>query len=395
MKHKVALVTYGFTGSTFPLAKALLNRGCQVDIYLLNYNKIEELEAFDCEYEPHRYGVEEIPQKEWYNMYLYLDTIETVRLFSLKFPRPFLTVPVLRSIVSCYTTIFDAKVARFMNRQCYDVVNFIGAYFSQNYLSIIKRLNCKVVFSLHEVCNHSAPDYLHPTALLNYLIKTQKDLIVYSDNSYRCLLNYSGLNVSKVKRLNFGLFNSYTTLHPSHKFSLPMDYILYFGNILPYKGLSILYEAFKKIENPDVKLVVAGKGDDPCLHDLKNDKRCIVINKRICNQEVCELIKGCLFVVCPYISMSQSGLPQTVYTFNKPIIASDLDGFKEVISHDENGMLFKTGDAEALSHCMKTLLNNTAMYQKMAQKVSEFETTHRTFSWDYIAQEFESCFLRQ
>lgn len=395
MRHKIALVTYGFTGSTFPLAKALMKRGCKVDIYILNYIGFDDLEAFDCKYVAKNYGIVEIPNSKWHSMYEYLteDLEGIVRLYSMKMPRPFLTVPVLRNIISIYTTIYDVKVARFINSQEYDVINFIGAYFSHNYLPIIKRLTSKVVFSLHEVCNHNAPDFESPSPLLKYLFNNNVEIVVYSDNSLNHILNYKSVNRDKIKRLNFGLFDSYKTFPTTHNLQLPEEYILFYGSILPYKGLGILYEAYKSKKDILPKLVVAGKGHDLCLDEMNEDDRCVVINRRLSNQEICELINRSKFVVCPYISMSQSGIPQTVYSFAKPIIASDLDGFKEVVDNNCNGLLFANGDVAALAQCLVRMATDLDLYKSFTEELSAFESRYPDYAWGNIADKFISYYI--
>lgn len=394
MSDKIALITFGFTGSLFPLARTLQKKGYEIDIYILNYIGFDDLEAFDCKYASKRFGVEEVPTQYWKSMSEYFVNSEKVHLFSIRMPRPYVKVPILRNIIEIVSLRYSSQISDYINHKKYRVINFIGAYFSQNYLTIIKKLNSRVVFSLHEVCNHSKPNYSKPTKLLKYLLENKIDIIVYSDNSLKHIRNYKNICFNKIERINFGLFETYSTIPQTNTLTLPENFILFYGSILPYKGLSILYQAFSSLSNKNIYLVVAGKGYDDCLKNIQNDNRCILINRRLSNSELCELIRKCRFVVCPYLTMSQSGIPQTVYPFHKPIIASDLDGFREIINSGKNGLLFKKCNVSELANCMTALVENEDLYNNLVKSVQTFEHDYREYSWDYISEKFIDCYLR-
>ena len=85
--------------------------------------------------------------------------------------------------------------------------------------------------------------------------------------------------------------------------------------------------------------------------------------------------------------MSQSGIPQTAYVFNKPIIASNLDGFREVISNKVNGLLFEVNSIEQLSTAMEDSLNPD-IYTKLVNGVSDFQNQYPAYSWSCIAEQY-------
>ena len=304
MKKRIALITKGFTGSTFPLAKQFLEMGYAVDIYLFYYISFSELEAFNCSYQSSKYGVEEIAVNNWIEMFSYFGESDSVRLFSLKMPRPYERIPIVRNVIGWYSDYYATKSSSFINEQNYEIVNIIGGYYSCEYLPFLKKLNCKIVVSLHEVCNHFHPDFSKPSPLLKYLFKSSIDIIIYSDNSLCDIFNYKDIKREKIHRLNFGLFETYKTISVKNTLFLPEKYFLFFGSMLPYKGLPILNEAMKLLADYRFccKLVVAGKGNDPCLEDLSNNPNVLLINKRLSNAELCEVISQSSFVICPYIT---------------------------------------------------------------------------------------------
>ena len=104
-------------------------------------------------------------------------------------------------------------------------------------------------------------------------------------------------------------------------------YILFFGSVDKYKGVDLLISAFCSLENnSDVKLVIAGKGQD---YDTYGNKNIIRINRFIEDEEVGDLFRRALFVVYPYISATMSGVLSIAYYFRKRVLLSDVQFFKD------------------------------------------------------------------
>jgi glycosyltransferase involved in cell wall biosynthesis len=65
--------------------------------------------------------------------------------------------------------------------------------------------------------------------------------------------------------------------------------------------------------------------------------------------------------------------------FNLPIVISDLAGCgKDLVKHGENGFIFKTGNIEELAACLKKLVENAQLREKMGKR--SFETIKE---WNY------------
>lgn len=164
---------------------------------------------------------------------------------------------------------------------------------------------------------------------------------------------------------------------PEELKGLKKPYILFFGRIEEYKGLSLLYEAF--ITSSELSknycLVIAGKGTNATISDGQ-DEGVVFINRYIKDTEVAYLYKNARTVVYPYISATQSGVLTLAFYFGTPIIASDVSFFKELIHHYSNGVLFCCGDKEDLKKKLLELLNNDV--SKMICTEKEYYKSHYT-----------------
>lgn len=386
---RFAFITRGFTGSILPLMKQMITDGHQVDLYFLcNRKNLDDLEALDCNYMASVIGLRNVPPIYWDATYHFCGATK-VRLFCIRLLRPFESVPVLRKAIRLINTCISFKAADFINKQFYDMVNIVGGYYSSEYLPFIERLALKPIISLHEVCNHFNPDFSNPSPLLKSVFDKKLQVILYSDNSYQTILNYMGVDKTCLHRINFGLFSSYIVVKKDDELQLPEQYILFFGTLKKYKGLGVLYNAIEEYDvlPASVKCVVAGAGSDESFEKMKLDDRFVCIQKRLSDGELVRLIEDSLFVVCPYLSVSQSGIPQTVFVFKKPIVASKLGGFTEILN-DANSFLFETGNAFELAESIKHLLSDKRKRQSIVEGIENFEEPSNPFSWSYIAKQY-------
>ena len=126
--------------------------------------------------------------------------------------------------------------------------------------------------------------------------------------------------------------------------------ILFFGRILPYKGLNTLVKATVQLEGR-FKTVIAGKGDlDP------ESKRIIdehpdwfdVRGRYVPDSEIAVLLQSASICALPYTHVTQSSVPMIAAAFEVPVVASRLGGFIEDVSQ-ENGCLIPPNDPGAFA----------------------------------------------
>lgn len=177
-------------------------------------------------------------------------------------------------------------------------------------------------------------------------IKKSKHLITNSESQYRDLLNtYPNKRCFKTpfpSLITHSILKGNIT--PPEIIGIE-KYILFFGRIEEYKGLSVLLEAFKNLKtDTDIKLVIAGSGQIP---KYEVDDRIVIINRYIADQEIATLYSKSMCVVYPYLSATQSGVLAIATYFRIPVIASDVSFFKEVLGNKYTG-LFQTGNSKDL-----------------------------------------------
>lgn len=135
------------------------------------------------------------------------------------------------------------------------------------------------------------------------------------------------------------------------------DLLLFFGFVRAYKGLPVLLRALPRIlaRRPRARLVVAGEfyEDEQTYRDLIAslglEDTVLVRAEYIPEEEVGLYFSAANLVVQPYESATQSGVVQTAYHFERPVVVTDVGGLAEVVTDSVSGYVVPPGDPEALA----------------------------------------------
>lgn len=386
---KIAFIDTCFTGSTLPLIHRLTGSGIQVDLYEMASDHIIKEEAFTFEEIPCRRGIGDVPAKYYSHMAEYLAP-DMFRFRYISMLRPFASVPILRSAVRIYRTACLRRLARRLNEERYDLVNFISQYWDEDYVPLIENIACPKLVSIHEVCNHYDPDFSHTPYLLQTVFAKKIPVIVFSDKSREDILRYKDISPDTVHTMRFGRFESYKYMYRDRPLDIGSDYFLFFGYMKPYKGADIFAKAIEIIlgQRDDIRFVIAGKGHDDHVTRVAAHPNVSFINQFIENDDLVYLLQHSYAVVCPYRTASQSGIPQTTFVFNKPIIASSLGSFKEIIGDDLFGLLTEPESPEALATAIIRLWEDRSLYMRLTDNIANFEDISQEYSWRNITQQY-------
>lgn len=144
-------------------------------------------------------------------------------------------------------------------------------------------------------------------------------------------------------------------------------YICYTGSLYKWKGIDVLIAAMGFL--PEETLLVAGGGRR--LSELKDmtermGLKNIIFTGEVRHRSVPEILAHAKMAVLPNINSGSSAFSSPLklfeyMAFGLPIVASDIQAFREVLVHRENAMLVHPNDPEALASGIKSLLQNTAM----------------------------------
>ncbi|MEM7037177.1 MAG: glycosyltransferase family 4 protein, partial [Bacteroidota bacterium] len=159
------------------------------------------------------------------------------------------------------------------------------------------------------------------------------------------------------------------------------------GSIQPWHGIQNMIRAFAGLQHeaPDAVLMIVGSGeggiDIPKDVDRAKVEKGMVLTGYIPHEEVFAHIAAmdiCLLPntkwYCSPIKIFEYGIMQ------KPIIASDEAAVRDVMTHEEDGLLIASNEVKALHGALLSLLRNSEKAQQLADsfyaKVQERHTWH-------------------
>lgn len=131
--------------------------------------------------------------------------------------------------------------------------------------------------------------------------------------------------------------------------------LLFFGRILPYKGLPLLLDAHRllRAQGIDCALSIVGDGS---TDDLRlNAPGVTLINRWIAEPEIPGILAEADILVAPYLEASQSGVIAAALAAGLPVVATPVGGLVEQVSSGETGMIASAVTAESLAEAIRAL----------------------------------------
>jgi glycosyltransferase involved in cell wall biosynthesis len=173
--------------------------------------------------------------------------------------------------------------------------------------------------------------------------------------------------------------------------------ILFFGRIWAYKGLHYLLEALPLVAQhiPDVKLIVAGRGEDldQYFPEEPDSSQVELLNEFIPTEAVAGLFQRSAATILPYTEASQSGVAALSYGLGTPVIASNLGGLREIVRHEQDGLLVQPGDVPALAEAIVKLLSSPDLQQRM--QIAALERCQSDLNWSKIAAQTLDVYYKE
>ncbi|NNF02274.1 MAG: glycosyltransferase family 4 protein [Bacteroidia bacterium] len=261
-----------------------------------------------------------------------------------------------------------------------------------------KLLGLKTIVIVHDIVSMANNDIQAMKELI--LIKFSDHLVVHNQFSKQQLQEViSGKRKDEISVVHHGAFKQLTDDSITREIareklglSSKAQYILFFGKIKSTKGLDVLLNAMPKVNN-DINLIIAGNPwkDDFEKYQSIIDKfelqhRVILNISYISDQDREYYFKACDALILPYKEIFQSGVMLMALSYSLPIVASDLESNKEIIRHEENGMLFRSEDSEDLAGQVNNLFADTKLLENV--KGNCLKTIEEDYNWDKIAKQY-------
>ena len=259
-------------------------------------------------------------------------------------------------------------------------------------LLLLRQKDSKLLFLCHNVVEHEE----HPIKrMLSKLILRRGDaFIVHSKAEKERLEELLGTSicVSVSPHPSYDIFDkqNYDQRSARDELAIAQDVsvALFFGFIRPYKGLEVLLNSWKELDDPTMKLLIVGESwnQDESVADkiakLGLEKTVTCVEDYVPNEAVELYFKASDFLVLPYLSGTGSGIAQIAYGMDKPIVGTDIGAFEDVIVNDKTGLLVPPGDTKALRDAL-TKMKDKTLRAEMTAYISEYK---KRYEWSEMVK---------
>ncbi len=195
--------------------------------------------------------------------------------------------------------------------------------------------------------------------------------------------------------------NGVNRVHPAEadeirkKWELEKDsYVLFFGRIVPEKGLDYLISAWKKIKT-DKKLVIAGGSSDTqsFLAELKlqarEDSRILFTDFQ--EGRILEELYSNAYLYC--LPSDLEGMPISLLeamSYGNCCVVSDISGMTEAV--ENRAAVFKQADVEDLRRVLQELLDHPERVNEFRNGIAEYVCSR--YNWDDVVDRTLELYMR-
>jgi glycosyltransferase involved in cell wall biosynthesis len=158
--------------------------------------------------------------------------------------------------------------------------------------------------------------------------------------------------------------------------------VLCFGVVRPYKGVDVLVDAFRSVEGAE--LWVVGRPLGVSLDALEAPSSVRFVPRYVSDAELPAYFGRADLLVLPHRTVDVSGVLFAGLAFGKPMVLSDVGGFRELVEERGAGRLVPPGEPGALAEAIGELLADPAERERLAERARA--AAAGPYSWDTIAE---------
>jgi len=215
--------------------------------------------------------------------------------------------------------------------------------------------------------------------VINYLrkiiFKKCHNFFLFSENLVPQFVKSYHLEKDRVFISRLGVYSHLSVLYGMGSMTKTIDstlHLLFFGKILPYKGLRFLLTAYKTLRDNgvDVDLTIAGRGNiERDIIELSESNGIFINNGFIEEPLLADYIKSSDLVICPYVDATQSGVVMSSFAFCTPVIVTNVGGLSEMVEDRVTGRIVEPSNAKALTNAIMDVVSRPLLIQEWKRNI--------------------------
>lgn len=253
---------------------------------------------------------------------------------------------------------------------------------------MLVHLPYKKVMTVHDPLSHSNVVDVQEEIDRKYSFSKADHFVLLSDVLSNGFCQKYNISRDRLSFAKLGEF-SYLPYIKSSSYYYSKPYVLFFGMISSYKGLEFLCQAMVRIheKHPDIDLHIVGGGK---LYFDFSPYECLdyihLRNEFLSISELATIVQNALFSVCPYKDATQSGVVQTSFSCNTPMIVTNVGALPKAVQNGVTGLVVPPCDVDALVDAMDKLLSNPILLQTLSENIKN--VWRPSMEWTQIAEKY-------
>lgn len=167
---------------------------------------------------------------------------------------------------------------------------------------------------------------------------------------------------------------------------------VFMGTLSEYKGILLLLEEFSKINNPDIKLLIAGRG--PLIDRVKefsnNDNR-IIYRGFLSESQINLMLEESDVLIAPSIWNEPFGrVVIDGYKNVMPVIVSNAGGLPEIVKDNKTGKIINPKNKNDLKRAIEYFINRDNIRNMLTNCIKELNNYSIDFQIDSFAKIYKS-----
>ena len=256
------------------------------------------------------------------------------------------------------------------------------------------RRRVPVVLTLHDSHPYQGgASWLMRQGYVN-LLRSFHAIIVHTQQAQRRVTEM-GIDPAVIYRIPHGLLGDrgHLTTPPTRRPRRERLVLLQFGKMKPYKGIDLLLEALTLVprglrDRLEVRIVGKPYMDTAAIarYVHANDlAACVTLRFEFVNEaEVERLFADADAILLPYRDIDASGVAMSAVARGVPILATAIEGFRELFEEGGGAHLVPADDAAALSRAIANWISTPEQLDALAEAIVLRRATIP--SWDEIAR---------
>jgi glycosyltransferase involved in cell wall biosynthesis len=225
-----------------------------------------------------------------------------------------------------------------------------------------KQADIRTVLIVHDADPH--PGERRP--MLDRLVRREMQgsdrIVTFSNHVADRLVLRGDVPENRIARLYHPIFRfgAQPAAEPHKPFRL-----LFFGRILPYKGVGMLLEAFARLkaEEMDISLTVVGRGAIDAPAKLMTQPGLTIRTGWVAPDAIGGILAGADAIALPYLEASQSGVVAAAFGAGLPVVATPVGGLKEQVEDGATGVLARGTAPGDFAQAIRRLVETSGLYE--------------------------------